>query len=83
MPDVSRPLSSRADRPGCAWVVRQDDGVVWKFCCPGCRLVGEIDLDQAQGRVSIVCPECDFHETLVPTVIAGPMAVAEEDGLRG
>lgn len=68
---------------GRAWVVRQDDEAVWKFCCPGCGLVGEVDLDQVQGKVSIDCPECDFHETLVPRVIAGPMAVAEEDGLRG
>lgn len=35
------------------------------FCCPGCRGVGTIDKDQAQGHVSILCKQCGFHETKV------------------
>ncbi len=78
------PLAADWTHPrGRAWVVRRDDEMVWKFMCPGCGLVGEVDLDQVQGRVSIDCPNCPFHETLRPKVIAGPMAVAEEDGERG
>lgn len=31
--------------------------------CPGCGLDAWIDSDQFAGRVSIDCPECDYHET--------------------
>lgn len=33
------------------------------FRCPDCGEMGAIDDDQAEGRVSIVCPSCPFHET--------------------
>lgn len=42
-------------------VMRDKKGKTW-FCCPTCRGVGEIDEDQLNGRVSIVCP-CGYHET--------------------
>ena len=35
-----------------------------KFKCPGCEQWGTIDDDQYHGRVSILCAECGFHETL-------------------
>ncbi len=31
--------------------------------CPGCQGAGAIDLDQFQGKVSIDCDNCDYHET--------------------
>ena len=31
--------------------------------CPGCGQWGFIDDDQYNGRVSIDCPDCEFHET--------------------
>jgi len=47
------------------------------FRCPKCCGLGAIDADQADGRVSIVCPTegCGFHETgvirpLIPTSTA-------------
>ncbi len=39
-----------------------DNANYW-FRCPDCREMGPIDDDQAEGRVSIVCPNCPFHET--------------------
>lgn len=35
------------------------------FRCPGCEKSGEIDRDQFEGRVSIVCTRdgCTYHET--------------------
>ena len=47
------------------------------FRCPKCGQAASIDADQANGLVSMVCPDesCDFHETgkvrpLVPTTTA-------------
>ena len=34
------------------------------FVCPGCGLTATIDQDQYEGKVSIQCSECDFHETI-------------------
>lgn len=31
--------------------------------CPGCKQAGSVDLDQYQGKVSIQCDNCDYHET--------------------
>jgi len=31
--------------------------------CPGCGTMGKVDKDQVEGKVSIVCPECEYHET--------------------
>ncbi len=33
--------------------------------CPSCGLLGGIDQEQYEGRISIVCPnrECEYHET--------------------
>ncbi len=46
---------------------------VW-FRCPKCSESGGIDIEQALGQVSIVCPtnSCDFHETGVvePVIFA-------------
>jgi hypothetical protein len=38
--------------------------VIHQFLCPGCGLIGRLDDDQWNGRVSIDCPECAFHETI-------------------
>lgn len=32
--------------------------------CPGCGQYGDIDGDQFRGRVSIDCPDCEYHETV-------------------
>lgn len=29
--------------------------------CPGCDAWGDVDADQLEGRVSLVCSECDWH----------------------
>ena len=76
---------------GAAWFQPRHDGERWidtdvhggtyQFCCPGCGLCGDIDADQMEGRVSIDCPECDFHETLRPRIVATPL-FAEKIGPR-
>jgi len=33
------------------------------FRCPKCKEVGNIDLEQFYGRVSIICKFCEYHET--------------------
>ena len=35
-----------------------------KFKCPICGIWGTIDEDQFNGRISIDCPNCEFHETI-------------------
>lgn len=32
--------------------------------CPKCRKTGVVDLGQFRGLVSMICPSCDFHETI-------------------
>jgi predicted RNA-binding Zn-ribbon protein involved in translation (DUF1610 family) len=32
--------------------------------CPECGLEAPIDQDQFEGKVSIDCPECPYHETI-------------------
>ncbi len=44
------------------------------FRCPKCEQTGWIDEDQFNGRVSIVCAYCDYHETV--------NWAAEEEGKR-
>lgn len=34
-----------------------------KIKCPDCGIWGLIDDDQWHGRVSVNCPNCDYHET--------------------
>jgi len=29
--------------------------------CPKCGAIGKIDADQAEGRTSIICSECEHH----------------------
>jgi Zn finger protein HypA/HybF involved in hydrogenase expression len=31
--------------------------------CPDCGGIGSVDEDQHEGRVSIDCPKCEYHET--------------------
>lgn len=31
--------------------------------CPGCKVYLEADDDQIQGKVSMDCPLCEYHET--------------------
>lgn len=39
------------------------DGVpVVKLQCPKCEVWGDIDQDQIEGKISLLC-ECGFHET--------------------
>lgn len=38
-------------------------GQRWMGTCPGCGLRAHIDRDQYEGRVSVDCPDCDYHET--------------------
>lgn len=42
---------------------RDDENYAW-FTCPKCGLTGIIDKEQYEGKVSIDCPECDFHKTI-------------------
>ena len=35
----------------------------WILTCPKCGLKARIDQDQFEGKVSVDCPECEFHET--------------------
>lgn len=44
-------------------VVSLDGAPVLAGRCPGCGSWGELDDDQAHGRVSSDCTECPFHET--------------------
>ena len=34
------------------------------FRCPDCHATGNIDEDQFHGRVSIICANCPYHETV-------------------
>lgn len=36
---------------------------VWWLECPGCENAIMADADQIQGRVSLDCPLCSYHET--------------------
>ena len=75
---------------GTAWLQPRHDGErwldTWQFCCLGCGLCADIDADQLEGRVSIDCPECEFHETLRPRIVAAPrweeklLAAIDKDG---
>ncbi len=38
-------------------------GKMWLFECPLCKTRGRVDDDQANGRVSIDCPWCEYHDT--------------------
>ena len=33
------------------------------FTCPQCSAVGKMDDDQRCGRVSVQCPNCEYHKT--------------------
>ena len=44
-------------------VIRDGSSVVY-LCCPGCGLEATLDDDQLHGRVSVDCPECEYHETV-------------------
>lgn len=33
------------------------------FKCPDCSYLAGVDEDQAQGKVSVLCPMCNFHRT--------------------
>lgn len=43
--------------------------VIWWYddtymaTCPNCGTRGRIDRDQYEGKVSVDCPECPYHET--------------------
>ena len=34
------------------------------FNCPKYNLFGIIDKEQYEGKISIQCPNCDFHKTI-------------------
>lgn len=44
-------------------VVRRDDEAVIQVECPGCKTWADVDTDQFEGRVSMDCPNCEYHET--------------------
>jgi hypothetical protein len=45
-------------------VVTRDGAPVLQLRCPGCEVWGDIDADQAHGRVSVDhSDECGYHET--------------------
>lgn len=31
--------------------------------CPSCGLRAQLDRDQMRGKVSVDCPQCEYHET--------------------
>lgn len=31
--------------------------------CPSCGSIGKIDREQFEGKISIICSTCDWHET--------------------
>ena len=39
-----------------------NDNFYW-FQCPRCKIRGHIDREQAEGKVSILCDCCGYHET--------------------
>lgn len=45
---------------------KENDNFYW-FKCPECKVIGHIDKDQAEGKVSIKCDNpavgCGFHQT--------------------
>jgi hypothetical protein len=48
-------------------VVERDGELIYKLRCPGCGHEGDIDQDQAAGRVSCDhtdCCDCTYHETV-------------------
>lgn len=36
---------------------------VWWVECPGCERAATVDRDQIEGRVSMDCKRCEYHET--------------------
>lgn len=48
--------------PETRWVSLNGEAVI-QARCPGCGQWGEIDGEQYIGRVSIDCPDCEYHET--------------------
>lgn len=55
------------DSAACALTIVECDGELqYRLTCPTCGTRGEIDREQAQGQVSVVCanPACDYHETV-------------------
>lgn len=59
-------------------LVWQDNQPVIKMRCPGCGCFAEIDGDQYYGRVSLDCPNCEYHETHdlrgIPIITPDPRA---------
>ena len=35
-----------------------------KFMCPKCGIFAKIDKEQYAGKVSVICPDCGFHQVL-------------------
>jgi hypothetical protein len=64
-----RNCRSLFDAPLVGGVVR-DGEIVQQFKCPGCQTWGDIDSDQFHGRVSVDCPNCEYHETIPLSVLA-------------
>ncbi len=51
---TAKPLERRT-------IKRDGSEIVPKARCPRCKTWGDIDADQAAGRVSLVCSECGWH----------------------
>ena len=43
-------------------IKKANDNFYW-FQCPGCGDKGHIDKEQAEGKISILCENCGYHET--------------------
>jgi hypothetical protein len=39
----------------------RDSVVITQAACPGCYIWADLDEDQAEGKVSMICPECGWH----------------------
>lgn len=60
-PEVLTVLKQGISKDPPTYSERQEPWAVVR--CPGCRGAGTVDFDQYQGKASIDCDNCDYHET--------------------
>ncbi len=44
-------------------IIKKVKGNDYLFQCPKCKGYGHIDQEQAEGKISIICGFCKYHET--------------------
>lgn len=49
--------------PGRLRTKKRDGEKQLQLCCPRCGLWADVDEDQAEGKCSVICPQCNLHET--------------------